>query len=269
MRKQTGLLGVMLVVGNMLLSCSQNTGLGDSAEYGQGELTVALKANARFNERGAAESAYENTDNYTIVVTDKDGVKKMECKGSEVRYQMPLPLSMGSYKVQAYYGTEHDASRDEFFVYGEAEGTIEPGVAESVSLTCVPTCGRITVNFGDLMDTFFSDYRVTFSGTEALGTKTIAWEKGDTRPWYVRLNEEGETVSFTISTTTHEEFVNGNQQTVATRKGRFRLGRNKAYKMNISPDYNPAGVGNVGITITVDDSTNDIPVDIEIPVDWV
>lgn len=269
MRKQSGLLGVMLMVGIMLLSCSQNMGLGDSAEYEQGELMVALKANARFDERGAVESAYENTDNYTVVVTDKDGVKKMECKGSEISYQLPLPLSMGSYKVQAYYGTEHDASRDEFFVYGEAEGNIEPGVPENVLLTCVPTCGRITVSFGDLMDTFFSDYHVTFTGTEALGTKTIAWERGDTRPWYVKLNEGGETVSFAISTTTHEEFVNGNQQTIATQKGSFKLHRNKAYKMNIAPNYNPAGVGNVSITITVDDSTNDIPVDIEIPVDWV
>lgn len=269
MRKQIRLLGAMLMVGNILLSCSLNTGLGDSAEYGQGELMVALKANASFDERGAVESGYENTDNYTVVITDKDGVKKMECKGNEIRYQMPLPLSMGSYKVQAYYGTEHDASRDEFFVYGEAEGNIEPGVAENVLLTCVPTCGRISVNFGNLMDTFFSDYHVTFTGTEALGTKTIAWEKGDTRPWYVKLNEGGETVSFSISTTTHEEFVNGNQQTVATRKGSFKLDRNKAYKMNISPNYNPAGMGNVSITITIDDSTNDIPVDIEIPVDWV
>lgn len=269
MGKQAGLLGLMLMVGNMLLSCSRNTGLENGADYGLGELMVELAANARFSERSTTESAYENTDNYMVVVTDKDGVKKMECKGNEIRYQMPLPLSMGSYRVQAYYGTEHEASRDEFFVYGEAEGTIEPGVPENVSLTCIPTCGRITVNFGDLMDTFFSDYHVTFTGTEALGTKTIAWEKGDTRPWYVKLNEGGETISFVISTTTHEEFVNGNQQTVATQKGSFKLHRNKAYKMNISPNYNPAGVGNVSITITIDDSTNDIPVDIEIPVDWV
>ena len=45
--------------------------------------------------------------------------------------------------------------------------------------------------------------------------------------------------------------------------------RNKGYKMNINPSYTPSEGGSVSIEITIDESTNDKPVDIEVPVDWI
>ena len=41
----------------------------------------------------------------------------------------------------------------------------------------------------------------------------------------------------------------------------------KAWKLNIAPVVEEA-TGNVGITIEIDNSVNDIPIDIEIPSDW-
>ena len=269
MKRTKGLFGILLMVVPMLVACDQFSEFDSPAGRGQGELTITLNANTGFGTRAVTESVYGNVDNYTIVVTDKDGVEKMRCKGMEIPFSMPLVLSMGSYKVEACYGVEHDASRDEFYVFGKVEGNIEPGKTEAVEVTCTPTCGRIAVSFDELMSTFFSDYNVTFTGTEALGAKTIEWRKEDTEPWYVKLKEGGEIVSFTITTTANEEFVNSNQQSVATKKGSFTLDRNRGYKMNISPKYNPSGTGEVGVTITIDDSTNDIPVDIEVPVDWI
>jgi hypothetical protein len=69
---------------------------------------------------------------------------------------------------------------------------------------------------------------------------------------------------------TKNDYINGdNKDQVTTKSGTFKLSRNKAYKMNISPVYNPTGTGDLSITVTVDDSTNDKEVDIEVPVTWV
>jgi hypothetical protein len=86
----------------------------------------------------------------------------------------------------------------------------------------------------------------------------------------VKLNKDGENVSFVITVVTKNEYVNGdNKDQVTTKSGTFKLSRNKAYKMNISPVYNPTGTGDLSITVTIDYSTNDKEVDIEVPVTWV
>jgi hypothetical protein len=189
----------------------------------------------------------------------------MNCKYSEVPGKMPLILPIGSYTVKAFYGTEHDASRNEFYVYGEDQGILQ-GDPETVSadVECTPTCGRISVSFSPEMDGYFSDYNVSFSGTVALGENSIKWEKNDTEPWYVKLEQGGEKVSFTITVLAKDEFT----AKETTKKGTFDLNRNKAYKINVSPVYSGTETGDVSLNITVDETTNDKPVDIEVPVDW-
>lgn len=119
------------------------------------------------------------------------------------------------------------------------------------------------------MATYLDDYEVSFTGTEALGTNTISWLKDDTEPWYVQLNEGGETLTFTVTTTTKDAYLNSNnKQKVSTKNGSFTLSRNKAYKLNIKPNYTPTATGNIEIDITIDETTNDKPVDIEVPIEW-
>lgn len=268
----TKVLGIVLPVGLMLASCSQSLEIGDQTEGTQGQLSFKLDSKTDFivNTRALQESSYKNVDNYTVVVTDKDGTEKLNCKYSEVVSKMPLTLPIGGYSVKAYYGRESAASRDEFYVVGTEQGTIKANQKESVMVTCTPTCGRISVAFASDMDTYFSDYNVTFTGTEALGTNTIAWLKGETEPWYVKLKDSdaGENINFTITTTTKDEYLNGNKEQVTTKNGTFKLSRNKAYKMNINTSYNPSGTGNVDIEVTIDETTNDKYVDIEVPVEW-
>ncbi len=250
---------------NNLSANEQETVVGSS----EGQLTLVLNAKADFAQtRSVTESTYKNVDNYTVVVTDKDGVEKMNCKGSEVASKMPLTMSIGSYEIKAFYGTERPASRDEFYVFGEVKGSIKADQRESVNVVCTPTCGRIIVNFDNTMSTYYNDYQVTFTGTQALGTETIAWSKDDSEPWYVKLNEGGERISFTVATTPKDEYAN-NEQQGDSKTGSFTLERNKSYKINISANYTPTDIGSLGINITIDESTNDIPVDIEVPIEWV
>ena len=267
MKRKNNVLGTLLVLGTIFSSCSRLAEPEYQLEEGQGLLSFTLGTTADFATRAVAESDYVSTDNYTVVVTDKDGMEKMNCSGSEVAANMPLIMSVGSYTVKAFYGKEHPASRNEFYVFGESHGMIKADQDTSVVVVCTPTCGRITVNFDKQMATYYSDYKVTFSGTKALEDNTIEWKKNDTDPWYVLLDEAGETISFTIATTPKEEFINNPQQG-DIKRGSFKLERNKAYKMNISANYTPTIYGDVEISITIDDSTNDIPVDIEVPIEW-
>lgn len=271
MKKTTWMLGAMAILGLTFASCSQDPAEGPGVDGKQGVLMLSLNGKTNFvTTRALNEADYNNVDNYTVVVTDKDGIEQLNCKGSELPYKMPLTMSIGSYSVKAFYGNETAASRNEFYVEGTSTGTIKADQRESISVLCTPTCGRIIVNFNTDMATYFSDYTVSFSGTQALGSETLAWLKDDVEPWYVKLNEGGETVSFTITTVTKDEYVNsGNKEQTATKTGTFRLERNKGYKMNINPSYTPSEEGSVGIEITIDESTNDKPVDIEVPVDWI
>ena len=80
---------------------------------------------------------------------------------------------VGGYTVEAFYGNESEASRNDFYVYGKEEGTIKADGKENVNVVCAPTCGRITVDFEEGMSTYFADYNVVFTGTEALAAKPL------------------------------------------------------------------------------------------------
>lgn len=267
MNKTKMRLGAVLLLGTMLGACTQTVDLKGKTEEGQGLLSFTLKTSADFaTTRAVVESTYANVDNYTIVVTDNYGVERMNCKASEVA---PLTLNVGDYTVKAFYGVEEAASRDTFYVYGETKGYILPDEEEVAVVECTPTCGRIRVEFDEKMDTFFTDYNVEFKGTKALKNDTVrcVWEKNDSLPWYVKLEEEGETISFTITTETNDRYVNtNNQQKKATATGSFELFRNKGYKLKVSPSH--TATGKLGVTIIIDESTNDKPVGVEVPIEW-
>ena len=268
MKKTNCMLMATLSLGMLFASCSQDDQLGSE----QGTLNVKFKSGVKMfvGTRAVQEDSYANTDNYTVVVLDKDGNEKISCKGSELYAQMPLTMPIGGFTVKASYGTEAPASREYFYVYGETQGMIKAEDEVAAELTCSPTCGKISVNFDAEMATYYSDYNVKFTGTEALGANSISWQMEDTEPWYVKLNEKGETVSFVITVITKDEYINGdNKQNTTTKAGTFNLARNKAYKLNIKPVYTETGSGELNFEVTIDESTIDKEYDIEVPVDWI
>lgn len=268
---------LMFCFGFSFSACTSDDGLNTPNEAGQGQLVFKLSSGAEFTEdtRAVNLDTYRNTDNYIVKVYDKDNVEKLSCKGSELEQNLPLTLTIGSYRVVASYGKEHDADRNEFYVEGTTAGTVKAGNKnEPAIVTCTPTCGRISVNFETEMADYFSDFNVQFKGTKALGTKSIAWSKNDNDPWYVALDKGGEDINFTINTTTKDEYVNSaNQEQTYAYTGKFRLERNKAYKMHVNVEYHPSQGGStsgeVGLTITIDESTNDKNETIEVPVTWI
>jgi len=238
----------------------------------QGSLVLNLNASTNFAEtRALNENDYRNTSNYNVKIVNVANENViLECKASELSSNLPKTVDIGSYRIEASYGTERDASRSEFYMFGDAVTTIKAKEQKTVSVNCSPTCGKVSVAFDSEMATYYSDYNVVFGGTKKLGTKTCSWSKTDSEPWYIALDKSGETVSYTINLTTKDEYLpEGSSTNTAIATGTFTLERNKAHKLTIRPNYQPTTDGGVKVTIVIDDSTNDKNITWEVPVTWI
>ncbi|MDE5561237.1 MAG: DUF4493 domain-containing protein [Bacteroidaceae bacterium] len=241
---------------------------------GKGTLSINLNPDPSFSEgtRSLNESNYMLTSEYTVqIINASNDNVLLECKAYELGSYLPKTFDIGSYKITATYGAEHDASRDEFFMSGSTVVTLKAKEEKSVVVNCSPTCGKVSVDFDQTMATYFDDYNVTFGGTKMLGSSTIAWSKTDVEPWYIALDKNGENINYTISLKAKEDYLTqGNGGTVAngSATGTFRLERNKAHKLTIRPSYTPTTDGGLQLGITIDESTNDKKITYEIPVTW-
>ena len=244
-------------------------------EANTGQLVLSLSADTRFADqttRALSEANYRNTDNYTVQLLKAEEVL-LECKGSEIAEKLPKELNPGDYVVKAFYGQEENYSRDRFYVEGSREFNIAKGATSTVSVTCQPTCGKLSVVFDNEMATYYDNYNVLYSGAAAFSGKTITWSKNDTDPYYVKLNANGETLTYTVNLTVKEEYAhsdaNGKKQTSGTVTGTFTLKRNQAHRLTVKPHYIPTTDGGLSITIVIDDSVNEISKTIEVPVEWI
>ena len=200
---------------------------------------------------------YKNVANYTVEIVQNGEVKK-SFKYSEKPDS--LKLANGTYELKAWHGSESNVSRNNFLVTGSTPFTLQ-GKDITVNVDCKPTCGKLVTKFDTAeMNKFFSNYYVEYE-TAALkveGMKAI-WAKADTEPYYVKLNPQGENVSATIH---YVRFSDGKEQ---TQKVSYEMLPNKKWTLNIKPKNDS---GNLGVDITIDETTNDKDITIDIPSEW-
>ena len=261
-----------------LASCSSERefDLTPAGGKSQGSLILNLEAKAGFESqtRAVNEASYKNTANYNVkIINESNDNILVDCKASELSTYLPKTVDIGTYTIQATYGKEQAASRDQFYMYGTSTVRVNAKEEKTVNVTCSPTCGKVSVLFDSEMATYYEDYNVTFGGTQALGSNTFAWAKADTEPWYIKLNEGGETVNYTISLTAKEDYMHkgadGSSLTTGVATGSFKLERNKAHKLSIKPNYTPTTNGGMSLSITIDESTNDHEITWDVPVTWI
>ena len=246
MKTNKTILYMMLGAAALCTSCvseDRDLGLPDKQVTSDQTGTFRLKLNAdagfEAQTRALSEANYRNTANYTVqLINTSNSNVLMECRGSELSSNLPKELEIGSYEIKAFYGTEHAASRNDFRVEGSTTFTIRANDETTVTVDCLPTCGKVSVNFSADMATYYDDFNVTYGGTAALAGSTIAWAKDDNEPWYVKLNEGGETLTYTVNVTAKDDYAhvdaNGNKQTTGTATGTFTLQRNRAHKLTVS-----------------------------------
>lgn len=253
---RTMLAASLLSVSVILGACtSQND--EPALSEGTGTLTLDLTTSTAFT-KAVDESTYNTPMLYTIQIINASETIEEEFLYSEKPER--IELKNGTYTLKAYYGTDSNASRDEFYVEGIETFNVE-GKEVAVAVVCQPTCGKVSAKFAEDMDTYFSDYSVSYE-TEALtaaGT-SAAWNKSDSEPWYLKLNPKGETVKATIQVTR----ISDNK--VATIEKTYSMTPGKSWTLNIAPSNDS---GNLGITITVDEKTDDETIDITVPSEWI
>ena len=223
---------------------------------GTGSISLGLAANMAFS-RAVTESDYSDVQKYTVQILNDEGQEVQEFLYADKPES--ISLKNGAYTLKAFYGTEHEASRNEFYVEGETPFNVA-GDEKEVTVDCYPTCGKVTAVFAEDMDEFFSDYSIVYK-TKALTTagKTAVWAKGDSEPWYLKVDKTGETVTATIQVT---RVSDGKSATI---ERTYSLAPGKSWTLSIAPANDG---GNLGISITVDTTTDDEEINIEVPSEW-
>ena len=254
---KTFLLSCIIGTTFIATSCSSENEVSTNTNEGSIHLAVTTDAKFKPNTRAVNENSYADVNNYTVQIINSSGNVEKEFIYNEAPEK--INLNNGSYTLKAFYGEDSNASRKSFYVEGTNTFAVE-GNDKSISVDCTPIHGKAVVNFAEEMATYFSDYSVVYE-TVALTTSgsTATWNKMDTEPWYLKVNKKGETIKATIHVTRKSDNKSSSVEKT------YALSPNKSWTLNIAPQDNN---GNLGITITIDESTNDHEIDIVVPSEW-
>lgn len=275
MKKTT--LGMMMAATLLASSClSEEQNLEPKNEGSQkGKIVLNLSTETNFDEQTRAlnEADFRNTANYTVqLLQGTNVIETWRGPQSNLEFERTIG-SNNSYTIKAFYGTEEKASRNTFYVEGSTSFILAADDEKEVNVNCAPTCGKISAVFDNAMATYYDDYSIEYSGTQALGSEKLTWAKNDTDPWYVLLKDGGEEISYTLTLKAKEAYQHvdkdGNKSATGTATGKFTLKRNEAHKLTVKPNYTPNENGTFTLTITIDETVNDRHVNIEVPVEWI
>lgn len=224
---------------------------------GKGYVKLSLNADTGFQTKAVDESEYTKLDNYTVQIWQGETQIGEDRTYSDVKERL-IVLERGSYTVKAFMGEDKPVSTTSMYVVGSKDVTIANKV-EEVSFVCKPVCAKVKVEFDPAMDQYFENYWVDFT-TEAMGETDYTWKKEYTLPCYMKVNEK-EDVSVVINLVKKEGI-----KSETSIKKTYEMSPLMFKTIKLKPVLSN---GSIGIEITVDESTNDKNVEIEVPSDWV
>lgn len=270
-------------------SCSKNL-----QEDRVGDLSINLSSDSFFNAAGTKavdEGLYSNPANYTLVVTDANTQNTiLNCKVSELDeegcHASLKNLEFGTtYNITAFYvgdilNKNLPYSQSDFYVEGRHKVTIDD-TKKPVNIICTPTCGKVNASFDANMATYYEEYYIKMDGTKAMkeseNGRYLMFSKNDRDPWYIRIDENAangsEDINYEIYLKVKEQYQHINKDGKAVRettlKGSFPLQRNMSHRISVKANYTPSTTGELGISITIDDTTIDREVNIDVPLNWI
>lgn len=229
------------------------------SEAGKGYVSLSVQADAGFQTTRAASEDYEDVNNYTVQILQGDKIVGDSCEWEYSKLPDEIELPNGEYTLKAFYGKDEAVSSTAPYVEGTKDFEVSSNL-QNVKVSCKPTSAKVSVEFDEKMDEYFSDYSVSIT-TKAL-TKGQTWKKDDSEDIYYLKVEEKEQIKMEISLTneeTEEPFKSTKTYTVSP-------GDYKNY--TIAPKASESGNGSLSITISFNDETTGHEVDITIPADW-
>ena len=241
--------------GVLLYSCSSDETELQFSE-GTGYVSLNLNTNIGFQSRAVNESDYQNLSNYTVQIL-KDGNSLHKWDYNDIPEF--TELANNTYTMLAICGDSTKAVyTDDLCVLGSKSFTVKND-SVNVNVTCKPNSARINIEFDKKMDEYFSDYEVRIK-TAAQGGSTYIWDNTTAGPVYFKV-KQNEVVTLTIKLTP-KSGVEADTEIQKT----YTLSPADAMKMTLAPVI---GSGSLSITITIDETVIEHPVDIEVPSEWV
>lgn len=241
--------------GVLLYSCSSDEAELQFSE-GTGYVSLNLNTNIGFQSRAVDESDYQDLSNYTVQIL-KDGNSLHKWDYNDIPEF--TELANNTYTMLAICGDSTKAVyTDDLCVLGSKSFTVKND-SVNVNVTCKPNSARINIEFDEKMDEYFSDYEVRIK-TAAQGGSTYIWDNTTAGPVYFKV-KQNEVVTMTIKLTP-KSGVEADTEIQKT----YTLSPADAMKMTLAPVI---GSGSLSITITIDETVIEHPVDIEVPSEWV
>ena len=241
--------------GVLLYSCSSDEAELQFSE-GTGYVSLNLNTNIGFQSRAVDESDYQDLSNYTVQIL-KDGNSLHKWDYNDIPEF--TELANNTYTMLAICGDSTKAVyTDDLCVLGSKSFTVKND-SVNVDVTCKPNSARINIEFDEKMDEYFSDYEVRIK-TAAQGGSTYIWDNTTVGPVYFKV-KQNEVVTMTIKLTP-KSGVEADTEIQKT----YTLSPADAMKMTLAPVI---GSGSLSITITIDETVIEHPVDIEVPSEWV
>ena len=241
--------------GVLLYSCSSDEAELQFSE-GTGYVSLNLNTNIGFQSRAVDESDYQDLSNYTVQIL-KDGNSLHKWDYNDIPEF--TELANNTYTMLAICGDSTKAVyTDDLCVLGSKSFTVKND-SVNVDVTCKPNSARINIEFDEKMEEYFSDYEVRIK-TAAQGGSTYIWDNTTAGPVYFKVKQK-ESVAMTIKLTP-KSGVEADTEIQKT----YTLSPADAMKMTLAPVI---GSGSLSITITIDETVIEHPVDIEVPSEWV
>lgn len=249
-------LNILLLTAMFFTSCSSD----EVQSSGESLITLSVQADADFQSRALNEASYAQLDNYTVQLL-KNGELHQEWPYTKL--PETLKVNAGSYQLKAFYGDDRPASVDAMYVEGVSETLAVAGTEQEplkLSVVCKPVCAKVIVAFSQDMATYFSDYSVVIKTKAMSSDEAFVWKKSDSDPVYLKVGNM-EQVSMNITMTK----ISDGTQAVVEKK--YELSPKQAMTLKVSPVVSQ-DEGSLGITIDIDESTNDHEMDITVPGEW-
>ncbi len=180
-----------------LLVCTSSCDSDRVNADGIGMLRLSLSADTTSLNKGignptkaAVSDEFETfltTADYTIrIVQQSDTVQSYD------RFdEMPseVELKEGAYTLIASKGDNLPSAFENPYFEGSADFTVKAGMSTPIDVTCTLGNARITVDYTEDFKEAYSDYTVLLSSAFTSGSLEI--KKGETRPAYMQVAEEG------------------------------------------------------------------------------